>query len=191
MPTGRETIINRRLSGSEARQLILADFEALLANEGLLSDHVAYGRIAWEVELKLHVENAMSPDSRSWVESATIGGNLQNAAPQLAAVEAPPLVDPSDDAVIAATQVARAVESPNAERLRTGMPVTLDVKQQDGTTSQQQVTYPVETSEGAASQAVIIDTSAQAHASWKQKMDAHKARKLAEKQAEEKAKAAS
>lgn len=162
MPTGRETIINRRLSGTEARQLILADFETLLANEGLLSDHVAYGRIAWNIELRLHVENALSPDSRSFVESRA------NAATP--AVSPPPLDSPADDAVIAGTTISRSVESPNAERLRTGFPVAMDVKQQDGTVSQQSTTYPVDESVG--SEAIIEDTSEKARAGWRARMEA-------------------
>lgn len=164
MPTAREAIINRRLSGDEARQLIAADVERLLAAEGLLSSHVAYGRIAWEVELRLHVENALSPDSRSFVESKV------NAATP--AVSAPPLAAPAPDAVIAGLTISRSIESPNAERLRTGLPITLDVKQQDGTVSQQQVSYPVDPTLEGASEAVITDTFEAARAGWRARMEA-------------------
>lgn len=172
MPTGRETIINRRLSGAEARALIAADFETLLANEGLLSHYVAYGRIGWDIELRLHVENALAPESRSSTASR----------PDVAAgVGSAPLDDPAPGAVIAASTISRAVESPNAERLRTGLPVTLDVKQQDGTVSQRAVEYPVDASVGSV--ASISDSGYRARADWEARLAKAKERKAAGAQA--------
>lgn len=140
--TSRETVVNKGLSGEEVKQLIRRDFERLLNNEGLLSAHVSYGRIAWDVRLRLHMENPMSPESDSQIGSQREGSNIIATRPELAAIERLPLTPAPASSVVSGQEVSHTVESPNLERVHAGLPVPVMVKQNDGTTSQQQVVYP-------------------------------------------------
>jgi hypothetical protein len=142
MPSGHETVVNRALSGDELKKLILADAQRLVDNEGLLSPHIAYGRIGYTLTLKLHIDNPYIPDSTITAESKPIAGNVIEQRPELAAIESAPLANPSPAAEVGAMELERKIDSPNAERLRESMPIPVIVKQQDGTVSTEQITYP-------------------------------------------------
>jgi hypothetical protein len=91
----------------------------------------------------------------------------QNDVPALAG--APPLVDeagrPVQDGIVSATQISQRVTSPNAERLREGMPVEVTRDQQDGSKLTEKVSYPKQPSLGNAD-VVITDTTEAAMAAW-------------------------
>lgn len=141
--TSRELVINKGLTGEETKQLIRRDFEKLLSNEGLLSPHVAYGRIGWKIKLTLQMPNPMMPESVSTIDSRAEGQNHLKDSPQLASVEPLPLKPaPEDGSVVSATEVSHVVESPNLERVNAGLPVPLHVKQNDGSVIQENVVYP-------------------------------------------------
>lgn len=162
MPTQNEIVTNRALSGTELREIIRQKLDHLMNEEGLLTHYVAYGRIAFTLKLSLHLDNAWNRESEIEGSSAPAGVNV----PELAALESPPLTDPSADAIISSTQLDYSIDSPNAERLRHGLPVPIDVKQRDGTTSQESVTYPKDESLGDGAQ-VITDVTPIAKAAWK------------------------
>jgi len=144
MPTARETVPNRALSGAELKRILADDFERLLANEGLLSDHIAFGRVGYDLRLDLHLDNPYHPESSISLKSRPVAGNLVAASPELAAVESAPLADPSPEATVASRRRSRRITSPNAERVRVGLPVPVEVKQQDGTVTTEAITYPPE-----------------------------------------------
>jgi len=85
---------------------------------------VAYGRITWKVRLYLDMENPMSPHSESWVD----------------APDGFPL-DPAGDTK-SVTEIQHNVTSPNAERVRNGIPVPAEVRDFDGTTRMEEIIYP-------------------------------------------------
>ena len=148
-PTAREVIANRPLGSAELRPILHSVLDSLIDNEGLLSPHLAYGRLAFTLTLSLHVDNPMvvaAPISKSSAPppvNATAAEQEANGA-----IEAPPLSLPSPDAIQSESSADYSIDSPNAERLRHGLPVTLDVKQQDGTVHQEKVTYPPDSSLG-------------------------------------------
>lgn len=145
MPTSREFAVNRPLSGNELKELIREDFSRLLDNEGLLSHTTAFGRVSYRVRLTFHLDNIYTPQSESSLESHPMAKQVVEALPQMAAIEQPlPLADASDDSSVSALELLRQIESPNVERVRTGLPVPLAVRQQDGTTSIEQVQYPAQ-----------------------------------------------
>lgn len=161
-PTAREVIANKPLAGDEVRELLRADFERLLDAEGLLSHYMAYGRLGWSLTLALHLDNPMRPESVTEILSRGAAINQ----PEIAAVEgAPPLANPSEEDIASALTLERTVTSPNVERLRNGLPVTIDVRQQDGTTSQQKVDYPPDPSLGEGD-VTITDHSSEQRAKW-------------------------
>jgi hypothetical protein len=159
MPTSREVVANKALSGIEMKELMRQDFEKGLQNSGFLTDYAAYGRCAWELIIRLHTDNPYMPTQETKIASAPLGKNVVALDPESAAMEAPPLANTSTDAVIETTRVGRTINSPNAERLRAGLPVAMNVRQQDGTTSQQQVTYPPDATVGEGEVAVTSEAT--------------------------------
>jgi len=134
MAAGRlEQIPNRPLSGDELRKLIAADTERLLSNISLLSPHMGYGRVGYEIIIRLHVDNASHPTDTSYIQSKP------GTTP---AVEAPPLEKPSAKAAAKAHRATRSVFSPNNERIRAGLPITATHRDQDGSTVYSEIKYP-------------------------------------------------
>jgi len=158
--TSVETIPNKALSGAEVKRLIMGDCERLIANESLLADHLAYGRISYEVRLTMHIDNQFIPVSVSTIASRPVGLNTLPAMPEMVALEgAPPLNGPSGEAIITAQQVERVIDSPNSERLRMGLPVPADVRQPDGSILTEQIKYPATGEDGTVT---VKDVSTEA-----------------------------
>jgi hypothetical protein len=132
--SSRETVVNRALSGVEYKSILLSDCERLLNNEQLLSPHIAFGRVSHTIRLVIHVDNPHVPES-----VIELGSVRNNNVPL---VEAFPLQSPSAMAEVGALQLDRTISSPNAERLREGMPIPVHVRQQDGSVVLEQITYP-------------------------------------------------
>ena len=142
MPTSRELVSNRPLSGTELKELIAADFARLLDIDGLLSNHIAYGRVSYEIILRKHLDNASRPTDESIIRSRKMATNIVSSQPELAAVEPIPLRDPSTNSIFSGDRASRDITSPNQERLRAGLPVPVDIRQQDGTRVTEYVRYP-------------------------------------------------
>jgi hypothetical protein len=93
--------------------------------------------------------------------------HLLEKTPQLGAVEgAPPLRDPTADSQAGSTELIRNINSPNAERLNAGLPVTVDTRELDGSKVQKQVTYPVPEPGEVTESVGIADTTAQTRKDW-------------------------
>lgn len=165
----RETVVNKALSGSELKRIILADFERALDNDGLLSPHIAYGRISYTLIYRLHMDNPMRPESEMKIDSKPMGKNVVEGAPEYGAIEHPPLTDATDDQVVSATTVDRVITSPNAERVRVGIPIPVRVKQMDGTTTEEQITYPPQPDLGDGD-VTVTDSTDEAEREWGIKM---------------------
>jgi hypothetical protein len=149
MPTVNETIPQRALSGGELKRLLIDDFMRLINNHSQLTDYIAYGRITYVINLDLHVDRPFGTGDRTEatsVASKPFGKNLTEGEkapmPELAAVETPPMVQPSSMAEKLVQKLTRVVSSPNAERLRLGMPVPVEVRQRDGSVRVEEVKYP-------------------------------------------------
>jgi hypothetical protein len=156
-PTANEVVTNRALSGTELREIIKLDIERLLDGEGLLSHYVAYGRISYDLTLRLHLDNPMRPES-----AVTVASKVTHDT----AIEAPPLTEPSDKAVASGSNLHRDITSPNAERLRHGLPVPVTTRQADGTTQTEQVKYPPQPELGPG-EVEITDTTKEVREAWK------------------------
>ena len=156
MPATNEIVHNRMLSGTELRQIILADTERLLANDGLLSDHIGYGRITYEIIIRKHMDNFMKPEDVSWIDSTPKAGVVERG---------PMLKDPSPEAIVDAQRLTRVIDSPNVERIRMGLPIPVTVTQQDGSTTIEQVKYPPQPDLGDGD-IKVDDVSAEARENW-------------------------
>ena len=149
MPTMRETAINKPLSGLELRDLIRADCERLLANEGSLSAHIAYGRVGYQLILRLQTGNPMMPATEIEIKS--------KPRVDIPALEPVPLG--GEGVTTGGTTVQRTVTSPNAERVREGLPVPIEVRQQDGTKTVERVVYPKPADMGDGNVAIVDSTA--------------------------------
>jgi hypothetical protein len=168
MPGTKEIVANKGLSGTEMQKIIRADFEKLLEGEGLLSAQMAYGRVSYDIRLRLHTGNPYHPESEISISSRVRSVQEIEANPAMAAVETPPLANPPDDAIVVGTEVARVVDSPNVERIRIGEPIPVSVKQMDGTVSTQHIQYPKDPDAGDGNVAVR-DVTDEALVDWKVK----------------------
>lgn len=170
MTIAREIITNTALSGAELKTILRNDFERQLQNEGMLQDYAAFGRVAYEIRLTLHTDNHIFPESVSITRSQPVAknviaggardseGNTMAPAPQLASVEKFPLTEPSSDASMGATELHRSIDSPNAERLRNGIPVPVMVDNADGSKRPDTIKFPKDESLGEGD-VVITDVT--------------------------------
>ena len=171
--TSRETVVNKALSGEELKAILRRSFETLLASEGLLSAYMAYGRVGYDIRLRLHMTNWMNPESVSIIASRPIAENLIAENPSLAAIESPPLaLAPGESSIVSAYELTHKIDSPNLERLHAGMPVPVMVRQGDGTITEQKIAYPDPPDGTPASAIEIRDQSEQARSDWKVPADA-------------------
>lgn len=157
MPTTNEIVTNKPLSGLELREIIRSDFERLLDGEGLLSHYLAYGRISYDLTLRLHLDNPMQRESSVSIASKPHADTI---------IEAPPLKDTTAEAVASGTNVRRDITSPNAERLRHGLPVPVTTRGADGTTQQEMVKYPPQPELGPG-EVAVTDTTKEVREAWK------------------------
>jgi hypothetical protein len=150
MPTASETIPNKALAGDELVKILMEDFARLLSQDSMLAPHLAYGRIAYDITLRLHVDDpyTLGVPHTTTVASKPMGKNIVAAMPELGTLETFPLAAPSGAAMAGGERITRDIVSPNAERLRMGMPVPIDVVQRDGSTNSRTVTYPPSGEEG-------------------------------------------
>jgi hypothetical protein len=151
MPTHNERVPNKPLTGREVRELITRDTAKLLENFGLLSDHLAFYRISYDIRVRLHVDNLLDPTSETWTESRP----------------APPLDHPARDQQIEAIERSRQIVSPNEERLRAGLPIPVTVRNPaERTVAEHDVQYPPQPQlgEGTVREVSVED---EARAAWK------------------------
>jgi hypothetical protein len=95
MPARQELAANRPLRGDELAKIILADVTEVLARDCMMTSRVAYGRIAYEIKVVLHMDNPAFKESETVVKSKPASDNMVEARPELAAIEgAPPLAKP-------------------------------------------------------------------------------------------------
>ena len=145
MPTSREIVANKALSGSELSRIILSDAATLLEGHGLLSGQMAFARVAYELRLTLHMDNPSLPKSLDAVRSRPRSDNDIAANPALAAIEAVlPLAQPSPSAIFTSDELHREIQSPNVARLEHSLPIDVAVRDADGHTIEHQVSYPAD-----------------------------------------------
>ncbi len=119
MGLSTEFIINRPLSGQELRKVIMADVDDMLGRDGLFTGHIAFGRVAYDVEIHVHMVNPSYPEHNLKLtapSTVTSGGVLEGAPPLARAVD-------SGEGIVARTR-KRTIESPNLTRIANGLPIS-------------------------------------------------------------------
>jgi hypothetical protein len=159
MPSSREIVLNLALSGDELKEIILADISRLLRAEGMLSSNAAFGKVAYTLALKLHLDNPFFPESLTRIDSQPATLRQVEDSPALASVMRPPLPSSATRSV-GGTVIHRDIASPNVERVRLGIPVPVLVEQQDGTKTVERVKYPPEQAPVDDGMRVVDETEA-------------------------------
>lgn len=160
MPTSKELVANRPLTGQELSKIILADLAFILARDTMLSAHVAYGRVSYDLRVTLHMDNPAYPEHTTRTVSIRKSDNELVADPSLSAIEgAPPLTSPSKDSVLHSTERHRSIESPNLARLEHGLPVTIIANDSAGHAVERKVVYPAEAAEGVGTPPSDMDVT--------------------------------
>jgi hypothetical protein len=165
MPTSKEIVAQRPLQAAEARKIIVSDVDNILAQSGLFSGHIAYGRLAYEVRVILHMDNPAYPKDESVIRSKPYPKDViegEHGHPELEAIEKLPLRDPSPDAYLAADELHREIVSPNAARVEHGLPITVIRREQNSETREELVHYDKSAIEGQANpnpEPVITDVT--------------------------------
>jgi hypothetical protein len=158
MPTSRELVANRPLTGSEWSKIILSDVADLLAGNGMLTDFAAYGRCSHEVRVTLHLDNPAFADPTETLRSKPRSDNEVAARPELAAIEdSPPLKDPGPDAYVSSVERHRDIPSPNLARIEHGLPVQVLTTDCNGHTVEKAVVYPEQVAAGEGPPPVDTD----------------------------------
>jgi len=143
VPTAGEIVANRPLAGSDLAKIILADVAQVLEQNGMLSGHIAYGRVSYEIRVTLHLDNPSMPSDTSAVRSVPRAHNVVAGDPALAAIEGPPPLAGADaSSFVSAIERHRDIDSPNAARLAHGLPLPILRREPNGQIVEELVKYP-------------------------------------------------
>lgn len=134
MPVSREVVPNRPLTGPELRQIICSDVDRILQRDGMFQPHVGYHRVSYRVTVELQTDFPMLSPHRNVIASRPQPG-------QEPAIEPGPLDKPSENVQTAAVERTRKIDSPNKERVKRGMPISVVTKGPDN----QPVTQTIKT----------------------------------------------
>jgi hypothetical protein len=93
MPPAGERVNPVPLSGSELKRIILKDVEDVMSRDCVLSGVSAFGRVSYELTLKLHFENLSFPESSLKVASRVPTAQEVAADPGRANMEGEPPLD--------------------------------------------------------------------------------------------------
>lgn len=173
MPTASEKVPNRALSTSELRTLLERDFARLCDNFSLLQSCSSFSRIAWTLRLTLYTDQGPQDIT---LDSRAEGKNITMRKPELTVVGDAP-VDAALRQLGVSRELRRDVDSPNAERLRAGLPVPIERRQADSTVVTEMVKYPPDESLG---EGAVQMTDPDAPAESAEEMKARISREAAE-----------
>lgn len=143
MPTQSEKIVNRPLNGLELKSYLLSICQRLLDAEGLLSEHIAFGKVSGNIKLTLKLENAYFPESVT----------------SIAFEKEDPTAPVTGENEFGQQTATFTMDNPNAERVRLGLKVPVETKQLDGTKQVEHILYPSDMEDLPAQQVEIKDTT--------------------------------
>jgi hypothetical protein len=133
MPLSNETVPNRPLSGKELVELVLQDVREVMERDGRFSVYAAYGRVAYTVRVDFHLANPLSP-----THQVNARAKMRPEVPQVEGT--PPLTDPGEDSARVTLERDRTIDSPNANRIASGLPVTI-TSHEEGKIVERVITY--------------------------------------------------
>ena len=165
MPSSRESVVNLALSGDELKDIIRADIDRLLAADGMLSSNAAFGKVGYTLALKLYTDNPFFAPQVTTVVSQPASIQQLEDNPKLASVERPPL-PASEKMTFGESVLHREIDSPNRERVRLGIPVPVQVQQQDGGRTIERVQYPKQDTQDDDQYVGLVDEAEARRRGW-------------------------
>jgi hypothetical protein len=138
MPTTKELVANKPLTGPELATIIQRDVARLCDGSGFLAGQTAYSQVSYEVRLTLLLNQPTMPTATDLTQSRTQATDAVTAHPELAALAPHPLPAP---AIVSATQVVRDISSPNLARIEHSLPITVEVLGGDGHKREELIDY--------------------------------------------------
>ena len=171
MPTSKELVANRPLRGDELSKIVLADVSDVLNRDCMFTSRVAYGRVAYEVRITLHMDNPTFPQSTTILGSKPRSDNEVERQPELGAIQGrPPLPQPSAESYASVVERHRDIDSPNATRIEHGLPISVVRTGHDTggnpISVEEGVVYPPESVEGMTPEPVDTDLTRIAKQAW-------------------------
>lgn len=159
MPTVNEVIPNKKLTGTEVSIVIQNRVKRMLDMDGVLGPHVAYGRLGFEVVIKLHLDNPTYNEHVMRTKSQT-----QRNEPVL---ESPPLKKPSSKAKVVGRKSFHKIDNPNKERVLNGLPIPIEaMSRETGHVEERQIKYAKEDVDVEEEEAVVEDVSKKVSSEW-------------------------
>jgi len=132
-----DTIMNKPLSGTELKQIIMSDVERMLDMDSMLQAHYGYGRVSYQVNVKLLLDNPAYPE-----HTVKVSAKPNKANPQVAAA---PVKEVSAEVVKMGRQRSRNINNPNLERVKHGLAIEQSyIDPADGKTKTRELEYTPE-----------------------------------------------
>lgn len=141
-----QSIPGRSLNGTELKTILLNDVSRILDQDGMMANHIAYSQVAYEVVIKLHLNNASYPEhtSRTVSRGATDQEIAKSPESGLESVEAFPMKDLTDETVRVGRKRDRKITSTNLARIENDIPIEIQVRQSDGSVETKKEIYKLE-----------------------------------------------
>ncbi len=120
MPLKSQTLPNRRLTGLELMAILEKRFHEMLSRDYAFTPNVAYGRVAVNLTVTLHIAGVTSEHVvRSYTKA---DGVIEGE---------PPLADPvEEDAALIALSRDLKIDNPNLERVAADLPIVFQQRAQ-------------------------------------------------------------
>lgn len=133
---------NKPLSGKELRNLIVNDISSVLDQDVMLQHHVAYKQVAYQITVKIMVNNPIIPDWKNKITSKKSTLQQVDANATMESVEAFPLKhEETDEAMDFGMERTRTIESPNQSRIENGLKVPVTRRTAEGDVVEEGILY--------------------------------------------------
>ncbi len=178
MPPAGERVNPVPLSGSELKRIILKDVEDVMSRDCVLSGVSAFGRVSYEVTLKLHFQNLSFPESSMKVVSRVPTEQEVAADTARANVEGEPPLEEKGDSMPAETVAVerhREIDNPTQARVEHGLPVPIVKRNSEGKTEEATAKFPADSvPKGKANDTDVKEETEREFAERKRKRNAQK-----------------
>lgn len=129
------------LTGEELKKIVLLDVEKMLDMDGMLTGHVAYGRVSFVVTVKFHVDRPVEPTWTNTTPSRKATVQELDLRPELVSLETFPLPETEEDAVALGMTRAHEIQSSNTARIENGLPIDVITRDQGGSIVERKIMY--------------------------------------------------
>ncbi len=114
MPTSRERVPNKPLTGAEVAKVIIERITRRFADDGTFNEMYAYREVAFDIKVRVHLGEPVGAHDVV-TEGVVRDGEVERGAPPL----------PTENGEVVAFDLHHEVESPNLERVALGLPITI------------------------------------------------------------------